>query len=69
MVIQVQAKKLRKLVIYEVFPRNHTEEGTLKALAEDLERIKSLGVDFVWLMPIYPIGKKAGRVLLALPMP
>ena len=65
--IQVQAKKLRRLVIYEVFPRNHTEEGTLRALAEDLERIKSLGVDFVWLMPIYPIGEEGRKGSLGSP--
>lgn len=63
----MQAKKLRRLVIYEVFPRNHTEEGTLRALAEDLERIKSLGVDFVWLMPIYPIGEEGRKGSLGSP--
>ncbi|ALV61716.1 Glycoside hydrolase 13 family enzyme, alpha-amylase [Thermococcus sp. 2319x1] len=59
--------ELRKLVIYEVFPRNHTEEGTLKALTGDLERIKSLGVDFVWLMPVYPIGEEGKKGSLGSP--
>ncbi|USS41648.1 alpha-amylase family glycosyl hydrolase [Thermococcus aggregans] len=63
----MRAENLRKLVIYEVFPRNHTEEGTLKALAEDLERIKSLGVDFIWLMPIYPIGEEGRKGSLGSP--
>ncbi|ASJ00148.1 alpha-amylase [Thermococcus gorgonarius] len=57
----------KKLVIYEVFPRNHTEEGTLKALTEDLPRIKSLGVDYVWLMPIYPIGEEGRKGTLGSP--
>ena len=44
-------------VIYSVFVRNHTEAGTLAALEADLARIRSLGVDWVWLMPIHPIGE------------
>ena len=49
--------ELRKTQIYSVFVRNHTQEGTLKALEKDLPRIKDLGTDFVWLLPINPIGK------------
>jgi len=48
---------LRKLQIYSVFVRNHTKEGTLKALEPDLPRIKALGTDFIWLLPINPVGK------------
>ncbi|RKX48392.1 MAG: alpha-amylase [Thermotogae bacterium] len=63
----MRAEKLRKLVIYEVFPKNHTEEGTLEALTKDLGRIKSLGVDFIWLMPIYPIGEEGRKGSLGSP--
>lgn len=45
------------LVIYEVYVRNHTPEGTFKAFEADLDRIRSMGVDVVWFMPIHPIGK------------
>lgn len=31
--------------------------GNFKNLEKDLPRIASLGVDFIWLLPIYPIGK------------
>jgi glycosidase len=50
--------------IYEVFVRQHTKEGTFKALSADLDRIKSLGVEVIWLMPIHPIGQvnKKGSV-------
>lgn len=51
-------KELRNQVIYSVFVRNHTEEGTFKALEKDLNRIKSLGTDVIWLLPIHPIGEK-----------
>ena len=49
-------KALRNLVIYSVYVRNHTQEGTFKALEADLPRIKDLGTDMIWLMPIHPIG-------------
>ncbi|MBO74756.1 MAG: alpha-amylase [Flavobacteriales bacterium] len=43
--------------IYEVNVRQHTPEGTFNAFAEDLPRLKDLGVDILWLMPIHPIGE------------
>jgi glycosidase len=43
-------------VLYEVNTRQYTPEGTFKAFAEHLPRLKSLGVDVLWFMPIFPIG-------------
>ena len=48
---------LRGKIIYSVYVRNHTKEGTFSALEGDLDRISALGTDIVWLMPIHPIGK------------
>jgi glycosidase len=48
----------RNAVIYEVNIRQFTPEGTFKAFAEHLPRLKALGVDILWLMPINPIGVK-----------
>lgn len=48
--------KLRNQVIYSVYLRNHTAEGTFRALIPDLDRIRALGADILWLMPIHPIG-------------
>lgn len=48
---------LRNKIIYSVYLRNHTEQGTFKALDGDLDRIKALGADIIWLLPIHPIGK------------
>jgi alpha-amylase len=42
--------------IYEVNLRQYTKEGTLKAFEANLPRLKAMGVDILWLMPIYPIG-------------
>ncbi|MBR3748799.1 MAG: alpha-amylase, partial [Firmicutes bacterium] len=47
---------LQKQVIYSVYVRNHTDEGTFRALIADLDRIRALGTDIVWLMHIHPIG-------------
>jgi len=57
-------KKLRQNIIYSVYVRSHTTEGTFNAIVDDLDRIKSLGVDIIWFMPIHPCGqeKKKGSV-------
>lgn len=55
------------LVIYEVFPRNHSEEGNLKGVIRDLERIKSIGADYIWLMPIHPVGEEGRKGRLGSP--
>ena len=44
--------------IYEVNIRQYTPEGTLKAFEKHLPRLKQMGVDMIWLMPIQPIGEK-----------
>lgn len=45
-------------VVYEMNVRQYTPQGTLTAAAGELPRLKELGVDVIWLMPIYPIGVK-----------
>ena len=45
-------------IVYEVNVRQFTPEGTFKAFSDHLPRIKDLGVDIIWFMPIHPIGKK-----------
>lgn len=59
--------KLRNQTIYSIYVRNHTEEGTFKAVVSDLDRIKSLGTDIIWLMPIHPIGVKEKKGSLGCP--
>ncbi|MGE7365868.1 hypothetical protein ACQKKE_04390 [Desemzia incerta] len=48
---------LRNKVLYSVFVRNHTKEGTLRAIEDDLDRIQKLGTDYVWLLPSILLGK------------
>lgn len=47
----------RNAVIYEVNLRQYTDSGTITAFAEQLPRLKDLGVDILWFMPIYPISE------------
>lgn len=63
----VTPKYYRNQVMYSVFVRNHTQEGTFQALRRDLSRIRDLGVDIIWLMPIHPIGRKARKGELGSP--
>lgn len=48
---------VRDAVIYEVFVRNFTPEGTFRAVIPRLPELKALGVTTLWLMPIHPVGE------------
>jgi glycosidase len=48
----------RNATIYEVNIRQYTPEGNFQAFARHLPRLKAMGVDIIWLMPIHPIGVK-----------
>lgn len=54
--------KLKNQVIYSIYVRNYGDNGTFKDVEADIKRVKELGTDIVWLMPIHPIGveKKKG---------
>ena len=43
-------------VIYEMNIGSFTQAGTFTAAQQRLDELKTLGVDIVWLMPIYPRG-------------
>ncbi len=45
-----------RAVIYEMNVRQLTEEGTLRAAKARLNFLRDMGIDIVWLMPIFPIG-------------
>jgi len=50
-------QKISGSTIYEVNIRQFTPEGIFNAFSRHLPRLKGLGVDVVWLMPIHPISK------------
>ncbi len=59
--------RLQNQVIYSIYVRAHTPEGTFRAVVPDLDRIKALGVDIIWFMPIHPIGVKGKKGSLGCP--
>ncbi len=60
-------KDLLDKVIYQVYVRNFTEEGTFKACTQRLDYIKSLGTDIVYLLPVNPIGMEGRKGTLGSP--
>ncbi len=60
-------KSYRNLVIYEVYVRNHGPHGTFADVEADLPRLRRMGVDIVWFMPIHPIGQRHKKGTLGCP--
>jgi cyclomaltodextrinase len=48
---------MNEAVIYEVFPRHFSPEGTLNAVTARLDTLHTLGVNVLWIMPVHPIGE------------
>jgi len=44
--------------IYEVNLRQYTKAGTIKAFEKSLDRLKEMGVQTLWFMPVTPISKQ-----------
>ena len=57
----------KNAVIYQINTRQFTREGTFKAAESHLPRLKDLGVDILWLMPIHEIGEKNRKGSLGSP--
>lgn len=51
-----QLDELGGLVMYSVYTRNFTPEGTFKAAQARLPELKELGVNILWLLPIHEVG-------------
>lgn len=48
-------------VLYEVNVRQYTEKGTFKAFEEHLDRLKDMGINTLWFMPIHPISEEGRK--------
>lgn len=44
-------------VIYEINVRQFTPEGSFEAFRKHLPRLRTMGVDILWFMPIFPISQ------------
>ncbi len=57
----------KNATLYQINLRQFTEEGTFRAAEEHLPRLKDLGADILWLMPIHEIGEKNRKGSLGSP--
>ena len=57
----------KNATIYQINTRQFTPEGTFQAAETHLPRLKELGVDILWLMPIHEIGEKNRKGSLGSP--
>ncbi|GAC1446874.1 MAG: alpha-amylase family glycosyl hydrolase [Pyrinomonadaceae bacterium] len=48
-------------VIYQIFPRVFSAEGNFKGVTAQLDRLKDLGVNILWLMPVHPVGRERAK--------
>jgi glycosidase len=48
------------IVMYEVNVQAFSNAGNLKGVTNRLDSIQALGINVIWLMPIYPIGELKG---------
>jgi alpha-amylase len=53
--------------VYEVNLRQYSEEGTFNAFAKELPRLKKMGIETLWFMPITPIAQKNKKGSLGSP--
>ncbi|CAF1395118.1 unnamed protein product [Adineta ricciae] len=58
---------IRNASFYCIYTRNHSESGTFQGIIDDLSRIAQMGIDFVWLLPIHPVGKTNRKGTLGSP--
>ncbi|QPC82683.1 alpha-glucosidase C-terminal domain-containing protein [Phototrophicus methaneseepsis] len=57
----------KNATIYQINTRQFTPEGTFKAAEAHLPRLKALGADILWLMPVHEIGEKNRKGTLGSP--
>ena len=49
------------IAMYQVNPRVFAPDHSLNAVAARIDSIRDLGVNIMWVMPIYPIGIEKGK--------
>lgn len=57
----------KNATIYQLNTRQFSQEGTFAAAEKQLPRLKELGVDIIWLMPVQEIGIKNRKGTLGSP--
>ncbi|MDY0294188.1 MAG: alpha-amylase family glycosyl hydrolase [Acholeplasmataceae bacterium] len=49
---------LRTMTIYQIFPRQYSPTHDFSGIIDDLDRIRNMGIDIIYLLPIHTIGMK-----------
>jgi hypothetical protein len=57
----------KNATLYQINTRQFSAEGTFRAAEKQLTRLRNLGIDIVWLMPIHEIGLKNRKGSLGSP--
>ncbi len=52
---------LRSTLFYQVFPRQHSPSRDFNGVIKDFDRMRAMGVDVLYLLPVHPIGKQARK--------
>ena len=56
-----QLPAVEDIAMYQVNPRVFAPQNSLRAVADRIDSIRELGVNVMWVMPIYPIGIEKGK--------
>lgn len=64
---RASADWVRDAVVYELYLRSFTPDGTFRGLQQRLSELQQLGVTVIWLMPIHPIGRSRRKGPLGSP--
>ena len=56
-----QLPEIADIAMYQVNPRVFAADHSLNAVAARIDSIRALGVNVMWVMPIYPIGVEKGK--------
>ena len=56
-----QLPAISDIAMYQVNPRVFAPDHSLNAVAARIDSIRALGVNVMWVMPIYPIGVEKGK--------
>ena len=62
-----QVDWIRTANVYEVNIRQYTPEGTLVAFLPELARLRDMGIQILWFMPLTPISQKNRKGILGSP--
>ncbi|MEO0341597.1 MAG: alpha-amylase family glycosyl hydrolase, partial [Bacteroidota bacterium] len=57
----------KNATIYEVNLRHYTEENTFTSFIDELPRLKEMGIDILWFMPIHEVSKEKRKGELGSP--